>query len=193
MQVTPDMQPNRRRRLTVVELAMAALDEAGNEAGAASILFDQVMDEPAYVREICALIIHRVAADTSHRRHAQSRARSTSTASHRHAPDVTAEAPKEPATRPGEAPKAARAMASVVGRTIFNFDLPGGVKLGEATSEIIIKAIGSYREQARTMTTRVRWLEKIAARIKPGETVADSMDELTARTLLEEAENVDDQ
>jgi hypothetical protein len=160
---------------TLLELAHAALEETdSNETAATIVLRDQVLEDIAYVDEICALIVHRVAMDSKDKSSNTSRRRSTSTV---HTTGTAAD------------PDSVTALASVIGRSLLNFRLPNGMPvLKHATADDIDAAIVKYRKTAHTMTTRVKWLEAIKTRLQPGQKVGEAIDELTARKLYEDAD-----
>jgi len=57
----------------------------------------------------------------------------------------------------------------------FGYPLPGGLYLGDADSEALSAAIDMYRQQAAYNTARADFLTSIAARLKKGKTVKQSM------------------
>jgi hypothetical protein len=163
----------------LIELARNALEESEHdEVKATEVLRDYVLDDLGYVYEICQLIIHRVARDEMHTTQYTARQRATTTVQ-----------PSPPAANPDSV----KALASVIGRTLLDFRLPKGMPvLRDATAEDIAEAITRYRKTAATMTLRVQWLEAIAARLEPGQTVGQALDEVTVRRMYEEAEHAND-
>lgn len=57
----------------------------------------------------------------------------------------------------------------------FAYPLPGGIFLGDADKEALTVAIEMYRAQAAYNTARADFLSSIAARVKKGKTVKQSM------------------
>jgi hypothetical protein len=162
-------------RPSIIDIARAALEEAeGHEGRGTEIMRNTVLEDISYVDELCSLIIHRVKKDVFHTDHSTAR---------RHAESTTEPMP----TKNGATPEAAAALANVIARSAMGFKLPRGMMLRDATADDIYKAIEQYRKQAVTMMTNVRWLESIAARLKPGEKVGDVLDEKTVRELREAA------
>jgi hypothetical protein len=51
-------------------------------------------------------------------------------------------------------------------QTYYDFDLPSGLKLGDATREQVEAAAMFYSKQAKNMQIKGRWLESIAETMK---------------------------
>lgn len=170
-----------KHRPSVTDLAQDALSEAqDNEQKAIALLRDILISDPDILEEICAMIIHKVRSDNILHSTRTSRMHALSTVA------KVADKPREDRTKEKAA---VVAMANVVGRSMLKFQLPGTtMELRQATAADITKSLVEYRHAARTMSINIRWLEAISARLQPGQKVGDVLDEVTARTLFEEAE-----
>ena len=78
--------------------------------------------------------------------------------------------------------KAAREMP-MHKEMVLDFPLAGGLKLRDATKEQVLEAAARYRSQASDHTKKAKWLESIAALVKPNRLVGDCVDEKTAEKL----------
>jgi len=74
------------------------------------------------------------------------------------------------------------ALAAGNRATLYDFPLPGGKRLGEATGEEVTAAARFYDAQATDMTVKAKWLSLIAKKVKKAETVSKalSLDDLSA-------------
>ena len=81
---------------------------------------------------------------------------------------------------------AVRALSAVVGRSILDFPLAGGVRLRDATREQVIEQAALYERFAADQAHKARWLNAIAADVPPGAVVGTAITEARAAALLEE-------
>lgn len=65
------------------------------------------------------------------------------------------------------------ALASGSIRSLMDFPLPGGKRLGDATRGEVSEAADAYGKQARDMAWKSRWLGHIAQSLPDGKRVAD--------------------
>jgi hypothetical protein len=70
--------------------------------------------------------------------------------------------------RPTAPDARADALAQVNAATLYDFPLPGGKRLGDATAEEIAEAAQFYLKQANDMAWKSRWLSAVAAKIPKG-------------------------
>lgn len=71
--------------------------------------------------------------------------------------------------------------------SVFDYPLPGGKKLGDATKTDLLDSSQSLMKQGKTLLERGRWMSMLADRVPFGKTVADSLNESDVRRLMDEA------
>lgn len=72
-------------------------------------------------------------------------------------------------------------------RSLLDFPLPGGRRLGEATRDEVVDAARFYAAQADDMTHKARWLARVAEALSDAQCVADALDEARLAELQKEA------
>jgi hypothetical protein len=70
---------------------------------------------------------------------------------------------------------------------LMSFPLPGGLRLGDATREDVVKAREFYASQADSMAHKARWLELVAQSLTGRKTVAKALTETRLQELKEAA------
>lgn len=77
--------------------------------------------------------------------------------------------------RPAQADARVQLLAQTNGYTILDMRLPSGKRLGDATGDDLAAAVELYRGQSKAAQEKAVFFAAIAARVKPGLTVAASM------------------
>jgi len=149
---------NRAERPTLRHYAAIALANAGGDVSAATTaLVTRAMTDSAFLREhfdyaIRAACYSAVASCVRQQRRAV-----WSTI--------------QPTTEERRAQIAA--LAAGVMRTLHDFPLPGGKRLGDATREEVVAAAEFFGRQARDMAWKSRWLAHVAQALPPGRKVSE--------------------
>lgn len=78
-------------------------------------------------------------------------------------------------SRPSAPDARAAALAQVNATTLYDFPLPGGKRLGDATREEIAEAAQFYMKQANDMAWKARWLSAVAAKVPKGKTARKAL------------------
>lgn len=71
--------------------------------------------------------------------------------------------------------------------SVFDYPLPGGKKLGEATKADLLNSSQISIKQGKTLIERGRWMGMLADRVPFGKTVAESLNESDVQRLMDEA------
>lgn len=77
---------------------------------------------------------------------------------------------------PAHGSEGAEALARANERDLLDYPLTGGVRLGDATRDVLIEQIALHRAQARGNLIAATWLRKIADVLKDDERVGDRFD-----------------
>lgn len=72
-------------------------------------------------------------------------------------------------------------------RTLLDFPLPGGRRLGDATRAEVVDAARFYTSHAEDMAHKARWLARVAEAVPDGQRVADALDEARLARLQEDS------
>jgi hypothetical protein len=78
-------------------------------------------------------------------------------------------------------------LARINSTALLDFRLPGGQRLAIAGREEVAAAAGFYLRQAADMAWKGRWLERIAAAVPEGRTVAHAFGEVELAAMREAA------
>jgi hypothetical protein len=152
---------------TLRDAAKAALLQAGGDVRRATdALAARAMDEPEFLKAHYAEIIRTASYDAVSGAIRAERAIVWNT--------------PQPTTIERRAQVTALASGTV--RTLLDFPLPGGKRLGDATRGEVGEAADLYGSQARDMAWKARWLAHVAQSVPDGKRVADV---LTAERLEE--------
>lgn len=83
------------------------------------------------------------------------------------------------------------ALALVHGtvRSLLDFPLPGGKRLGDATAEEIATAAEFYRKQAEDMADKAAWLRLIAARVPANMVARQALTDADLQSMQKDARN----
>jgi hypothetical protein len=79
------------------------------------------------------------------------------------------------------------ALAAGTATTLFDFPLPGGPLLGEATREELLAAAEFYHKQADDMDFKYRWLKRVASMVPEGKIAKDVLTDKQLTSLYEKA------
>ena len=81
-----------------------------------------------------------------------------------------------------------RALARGNRQSLFNFPLPGGLRLGDAFREDVEAAFRMYRSHSDDMAWKARWLRLIADAVTPGVKIREQLSERKLRQMKRAAE-----
>jgi hypothetical protein len=101
------------------------------------------------------------------------------------------------AAHPGHYPRptapdarVAALTAGIVRAGLMDFRLHDGTPLCDADREKVLDAARHWGQKARDMSWKARWMERVAAKVKPNKTVRDCLNETALADLKKETENV---
>jgi len=163
----PVLSQTAKERRSLATEARAALAEAdGDVVAATSKLFLRVIEDHSFIKEFLSEIVRKACYEAVAGQVRADRRQVWSTL------QPTAEA------------RSAQVMALASGtvRTLHDFPLPGGKKLGDALRGEVVAAADFFRGQASDMARKAHWLQHIAQHVPDGKTVRDV---LSAERLAE--------
>lgn len=145
-------------RMTLRGHAAVELSKAGGDVSTATaVLAARAMNDAAFLREYFEEVIKTASYE----------AVASCVRQERRAVWTT----PQPTTKERRAQVVALAAGTV--RTLHDFPLLGGLRLGDATREEVAEAAEFFGKQARDMAWKSRWLEHVAQSVPPGVKVAE--------------------
>jgi hypothetical protein len=170
-----DTRPDTPKGPTVATVARDALDAAkGNALQATEIMVDRVQGNFALYRALMDPLLRESCYNAIS---AQIRAKRQKVYN---------------TPQPSKAKARASVAALAAGNGLFDFPLPGGLRLGDAMRDDVAAAAAFYQSQATDMGHKAAWLGLILHALPKGKKVKDALTAAKLEALKEEACSYED-